>query len=281
MIHSYTLELGYHDYTPDCSASPVAFSMAVYRVIGASVLACLLDLFDRHPTPLSCKSEFTNLQEIRLFIANNIKREHKRIEKHIESKASNINDIIEEKYYMQIKGDMKPASKQPAQPFVAKIGFHSNFKGRSEKKIYSNTELKNSVIREPSKASILIAKFTKRASGNRQQLGPQYLVKDDEVIETVTAATGSNKPAALKRAGNEKLQFSLASPSLPGLDQGSWFDNGLFHVKERAEKFDPKKFSESSSHPQRFAREATIRKKTVTVNADSLQMKFIQNVDLF
>lgn len=255
--------------------------MAVYRVVGASVLSCLLDLFDKHPTPLAAKSEYSNLQEIRLFIANNIKKEHKRIEKNIESKASNINDIIEEKYYMQIKGDMKPVPKQPTPPVIAKISFNAHFQGRSEKKIYSNTELKNSSIREPSKASVFISQFNKRTNNQRQQMGAQYLLKDDEVIEAINSTLALNKQSTLKRAGNEKLHFNLNSPSLPVLDQGSWFDRGVWHAKEKVEKCELNKISESSSQPQRFAKDRILKKKTVAVRKDILEMKLIQNVDLF
>lgn len=128
LIHSFTLEIGYHGMVNkrpgveldescdsyddpnqnieviDSSVVPSNnsyFTQDCYQRIGRNLLETLLDLYGKHPVSPVANSEFKSIENIRSEIAAKIKKDYKKTEKNIDVKLKNINQFIGEHYSKQ------------------------------------------------------------------------------------------------------------------------------------------------------------------------------------
>jgi hypothetical protein len=128
LIHSFTLEIGYHgmvnkrpgveldescdsyddpDQAMDAVDNSVVpsnnsyFTKECYFRIGRNLLETLLDLYGKHPVSPVANSEFKSIDIIRSEIAANIKKDYKKTEKNLDVKLKNINQFIGQHYSQQ------------------------------------------------------------------------------------------------------------------------------------------------------------------------------------
>ena len=100
LIHSFTLELGYHNsFFKDKQIPSIVYSTQCFEKIGSDLVVSLLDLFDKNPLSKIKEAGYDNLGAIRKEIADQIKPQFRKIEMHINQKISKVNEMIEEKYY--------------------------------------------------------------------------------------------------------------------------------------------------------------------------------------
>lgn len=101
ILHSYTLELGYHQnvLTPD-TPNPEPYMISTYKAAGQNLLVCIAELFKKSTThPSLLISEFKTLAGIREKVALELKEKYKKKESHLLNKINNIHEMIESLFY--------------------------------------------------------------------------------------------------------------------------------------------------------------------------------------
>jgi hypothetical protein len=104
LIHSYTLEFGYHqNMVTESNPHPGYYTKETFKDLGKNLLVCIAELFKRTPLAKIAACDSKSLTGIREQIALEIKNKFKKKESHLTNKIQNINDLIEDTYYKYIK----------------------------------------------------------------------------------------------------------------------------------------------------------------------------------
>ena len=99
LIHSFTLELGYHEPKPKTKGlSEPPFNIESFTKVGKDLLVSLLDLFDCNPQSKLA----TSLEGLRKEVADSIKNTFKKREARIAQKVNKVHEMIEESYYQPV-----------------------------------------------------------------------------------------------------------------------------------------------------------------------------------
>lgn len=99
LIHSFTLELGYHEPKRSVKTVPeIPFSMESFMKVGKDLMISLLDLFDRNPQ----SKLLASLETIRKEVADSIKNTFKKKEGKISQKVNKVHEMIEASYYQPV-----------------------------------------------------------------------------------------------------------------------------------------------------------------------------------
>lgn len=104
LIHSYTLEFGYHQNKGTSDNPPKEFyKKSNYKQLGRCLLVTLLDLFRKEVSPNISSSEYGNIEGVRKQIAETIKKNYHKTENKLNIKVMNIHQLIEELHYKEVE----------------------------------------------------------------------------------------------------------------------------------------------------------------------------------
>lgn len=151
LVHCFTLEIGYHglvnrnpgeviednaDSNDSCSDMDIQvstenkasnnsyFGTSCYYRFGRNLLEALLDLYGKHPASPLARSQFRNIEAVRVEIAEKIKKDYVKTEQNVEGKMRAINQLIGEHYSQkgfQMQADLSETVRLAKEPSTLRL----------------------------------------------------------------------------------------------------------------------------------------------------------------